>query len=100
MRKWKRHPNRITMSADRQAPARLARLAVLWGLIGAAGLVIADDAEAPDLEFLEYLGSWEESDEDWVLLAAQAEVKKESEEQEKEIDTAPNGEKLAELDDE
>jgi hypothetical protein len=88
------------MSADKRTSVRFARVAVLWGLMGTGGLVIADDAEAPDLEFLEYLGSWEESDEDWVLLAADAAVKKESEEQEEEVDTAPNGEKLAELDDE
>ena len=30
----------------------------------------ADDEEEPvtDMEFLEYLGSWEESDEEWQLL--------------------------------
>ena len=88
------------MSADRTTSGRIARFAVLWGMIGFCGLVIADEAEAPDLEFLEYLGSWEESDEDWVLLAADAETEKESEEKEQEVDTAPNGEKLAELDDE
>ena len=88
------------MSADKRATDRFARVAVLWGLIGVCGLVLADEAEAPDLEFLEYQGSWDESDEDWVLLAAETATGKESEEEEEEIDTAPNGEKLAELDDE
>ncbi len=88
------------MSADRRAADRVARVAVLWGLVGMSGLGLADDAEAPDLEFLEYLGSWESSDEDWVLLAADAAEKEAPEVQEEEIDTAPNGEKLAELDDE
>ena len=76
------------------------RVAVLWGLIGITGIVVADEAEAPDLEFLEYLGSWEESDEDWLLLAAEAVDKKESEETIDESEPAPNGEKLAELEDE
>ena len=88
------------MSADRPATSRFAGVAALWGLLGVGGIVVADEAEAPDLEFLEYLGSWEESDEDWVLLAAEAAEQKESEDREKQIDTAPNGEKLAELDDE
>ena len=77
---------------------RLIRLAVLWGLIGASGLVAAEDAEAPDLEFLEYLGSWEEAEEDWVLLAPEVNPEKDNNNDES-VD-APDGEKLAELDDE
>ncbi len=88
------------MSADSLKADKLIRVAVLWGLIGVTGIVVADEAEAPDLEFLEYLGSWEESDEDWLLLAAEAVDKKESEETIDESEPAPNGEKLAELDDE
>ena len=87
------------MSADGPARRRFAPAVVAWGLIGVTGIVYADDAEAPDLEFLEYLGSWEESDEDWVALAADASIVNESKEQE-EDDTAPNGEKLAELENE
>lgn len=53
--------------------ARHTMLALL-----AAGTVAADDAErdAPpvseeltDMEFLEYLGSWEESDADWLIFS-------------------------------
>lgn len=29
--------------------------------------VIAEDEDVPDLEFLEYLGSWQEQDEEWFL---------------------------------
>ena len=61
---------------------------------------VPDESEAPELDFLEYLGSWEESDEDWVVLAPDAAVNEESDEEKEEVDTAPNGEKLAELDDE
>ena len=27
--------------------------------------------EAPDMEFLEYLGSWETSDDEWILFAGE-----------------------------
>jgi hypothetical protein len=77
---------------------RLVRLVVLWGLTGACGLVTAEDTESPDLEFLEYLGSWEEAEEDWILLAP--EVSPEKDKNNDESVDAPDGEKLAELDDE
>lgn len=60
------------MSGDRRQSDPAFRVPVLWGLIGCAGLVVADDAVAPDIAFLEYLGSWEESDEDWVLFTEMA----------------------------
>ena len=34
--------------------------------LGAAAM--AEDEPLPDAEFLEYLGMWEETDEDWLLL--------------------------------
>lgn len=52
------------MSADR---LRL-QWAVVLGLIAGAGAAAAADDALPDLDFLEYLGSWEESDEDWLLF--------------------------------
>lgn len=73
-------------------------VAVLWGLLGCNGVVLADD-EQPDMEFLEYLGSWEESDEDWLLFdtrngeAALADEKRR-------IDPAPGGKESTESDDE
>lgn len=76
------------------------KVAVVWGLIGCCGLVIADDATAPDLEFLEYLGSWEESDEDWLMLAAEVERENESQDKDEQSDSTPGGKKMAELDDE
>lgn len=47
------------MSAER------ALLLVCGLCMGAAAQ--AGDDEMPDLAFLEYLGSWEESDEEWLL---------------------------------
>ena len=60
------------MSVDKRPSERAFRVPVLWGLIGCAGLVVADDETPPDIAFLEYLGSWEESDEDWVLFTEMA----------------------------
>ena len=57
----------MATSADKWQPDYLLSVAVLWGLFGCSGVVAADD-EQPDMEFLEYLGSWEESDEDWLLF--------------------------------
>lgn len=48
------------------------KIAVLCGLVGCSALAAAADEELPDLEFLEYLGSWEESDEEWLLFDAEA----------------------------
>ena len=61
--------NRRIMSADKRQPEIAFKVAVLWGLFGCSGVVVADDEAMPAMEFLEYLGSWEESDEDWVLLS-------------------------------
>ena len=90
------------MSADRQRRDWLIRLAVVWGLMICGGVSQADDEEAPDLDFLEYLGSWEETDETWLILSADMEDTEASDNKDKDDgnDPAPNGEKLAELDDE
>ena len=57
---------KMRMSADR-SPLRLT-VAVACGLFISAGVTAAEDEEMPDMDFLEYLGSWEESDEDWLIL--------------------------------
>ncbi len=54
------------MSADK--PDYTLVVTVLWGLFGYASVAVAEN-EQPDMEFLEYLGSWEESDEDWLLFS-------------------------------
>jgi hypothetical protein len=70
MQTFLRNPK--TLSADKRQPEVAFKVAVLWGLLGCSAIVAADDEVMPDIEFLEYLGSWEESDEDWVLLAVEA----------------------------
>ena len=75
------------MSADRKV-----WLTVL--LLGTAGAVMADD-EQPDMDFLEYLGRWEESDEEWLIFADANEAKNGER-----SDPEPEGEESTENDDE
>jgi len=87
-----------TLSVEKRQPELAFKVAVLWGLFGCSGIVAADDNVMPDMEFLEYLGSWEESDEDWVLLAAEAAAQVASED--KRTDPASKEEESVETDDE
>jgi hypothetical protein len=69
--------------------------ALLVLAFGAAGTVLAAEAEEPEMEFVEYLGLWEESDEEWLMVDHQMTV-----ESEERIDTVPEGEESREDDDE
>lgn len=81
------------MSA-RRCQREVMRVAVVCGFIACSCTVQAADDEQPDMEFLEYLGSWEESDEDWLLLNdALNEVAKDK----KRSDPVPEGEESTEL---
>jgi hypothetical protein len=42
-------------------------LGAALGLVGAARA--ADEPPAPELDFIEYLGSWQAEDEEWVIEA-------------------------------
>jgi len=44
------------------------KAALLGSLMMGCSLVLAADDEVPDAEFLEYLGFWEESDEEWLIF--------------------------------
>jgi len=61
----------------------------------ANGWLLAAEEEVPDIEFLEYLGMWEESDEDWLLLNETVVA-----ENEERNDPAPQGEESTENEDE
>jgi len=52
------------MSADRCSARRTAA----GILIGLGAMAAAAQDEPPDMEFLEYLGSWEQGDADWLLF--------------------------------
>ena len=69
--------------------------ALLVLAFGAAGTVLAAEAEEPEMEFVEYLGLWEESDEEWLMVEHQMTV-----ESEERIDPVPEGEESREDDDE
>lgn len=69
--------------------------AVISSLLLGCSLVLAADDEAPDAEFLEYLGLWEESDADWLIFdeVVTADTEERS-------DPAPEGEESTEKTDE
>jgi hypothetical protein len=73
----------------------MLRKTLFWLMCGVASTVLAADAEEPDMEFLEYLGLWEESDEEWVMIDRQLSL-----ETDERIDPAPQGEESTENDDE
>lgn len=67
-------------------------------LLGICGAALAADSDFPEADFLEYLGSWEESDEEWELFDIDEEqVAQDADER---IDPAPEGEESTENDDE
>lgn len=41
---------------------------LLCGLCAGTAALAEEQEQAPDAEFIEYLGLWEETDEDWLLL--------------------------------
>ncbi len=48
--------------------ARRHRLLLPGLLLGVCSVVLAADDEPPEMDFVEYLGMWEESDEVWLVL--------------------------------
>jgi hypothetical protein len=79
--------------------AQLLRVVVACSLLGICGGVTAGDDELPDAAFLEYLGSWDESDEDWLLVSDVTRVREEIM-QDEGSDPAPKGEESMETEDE
>ncbi len=73
------------------------RLVIACLLLGTS-LALAADEELPDPEFLEYLGSWEESDEDWLIFSEP--VTAEVDKNRKRSEPAPEGEESTEKSDE
>ncbi len=62
-------------------------------------LVVAADEELPEIEFIEYLGLWEDSDVDWVLFSESFDADKRAKNEER-SDPAPEGKESTEKDDE
>jgi len=66
-------------------------------LLSLSGIAVAETQEddSPDMEFLEYLGMWEESDEDWLLIEEEVVA-----ENDKRSDPVSEGEESVETEDE
>ncbi len=79
----------MAMSVDQRLGA------LVFGLLLYAGETLAAEEEAPDIELLEYLGMWEESDEDWLILNEAVAA-----DNEERIDPVPQGEESMEKEDE
>ncbi len=62
-------------------------------------LMVAADEELPEIEFIEYLGLWEDSDEDWVLFSDSFNADNRAKNEQR-SDPAPEGEESTEKDDE
>ena len=72
---------------------------MLGSLLVSCSLVLAADDEVPDAEFLEYLGLWEESDEDWLLFDEPITADADADDR-KRSDPVPQGEESTETKDE
>jgi len=81
-----------TLARSRYSEAAIG-IAVIGGLFVCPVPAMAADDGQPDMEFLEYLGSWEESDEDWLVLSDA--VQELASEQEK-TDPVPDGDESVE----
>lgn len=68
---------------------------VISALLLGCSVVLAADEEVPDPEFLEYLGMWDESDEDWVIFDEPVTA-----DREERSDPEPEGEESTEKTDE
>ena len=79
----------------KQAAMSARHTALASALVLSCGLLLAEELEQPDAEFLEYLGLWEESDADWLIF--EDTVVAETDER---SDPAPDGEESAETEDE
>jgi hypothetical protein len=47
----------------------VAAAAALCGLSGSTGAAAQESEAPPDIDFLEYLGSWQADDEEWLVIA-------------------------------
>ena len=75
-----------------------ALVPLLCGICLGTAAVAGEEEPAPDVEFLEYLGMWEGTDEDWLLLDDTRTA--EMQELEERSEPAPEGEDSPEKTDE
>ena len=72
------------------------RRACLGSLLMLCGVAAVAEEEMPEIEFLEYLGYWEDTDEDWTMFITPTEARNETD---KRSDPAPEGKESTETDD-
>ena len=72
-----------------------SRRILVGALLLGSSVALAADEELPDVEFLEYLGSWDESDEEWLIFDEPVTA-----DTEKRSDPVPEGEESTETEDE
>ena len=75
--------------------AMSARQTLIGSMLLICSFMVAADEELPDMEFIEYLGLWEDSDEDWLIFSEPL-----SAENDERSDPAPEGKESMEKDDE
>jgi hypothetical protein len=80
------------MSADRTLAL------VACGLCFGTATLAADE-QVPEADFLEYLGMWQESDEDWMLLE-DMQASESTTDNDERSDPVPDGEESTETNDE
>ena len=79
----------------------LARRLLGAFLLCICSVVVVADEELPEIEFLEYLGLWEESDEDWVMFSDTAKAENIAEKRDQQrSEPAPEGKESMEKPDE
>jgi len=82
----------VMMSADRTIA--LVACGLCLGTVS-----MAADEQEPEADFLEYLGMWQESDEDWMLLA-DLQATEQTTDNDERSDPVPEGKESTETNDE
>lgn len=90
--------SRVAMLASKSKVRAWCKATLLWSVLGFSSALLAADSELPEMEFLEYLGLWEESDEDWILLSVDTGTQIAAEDARTESE--PEGDESAEKEDE
>ena len=88
----------VAMLAEKLQLHATFKVILLWTWMGLSGALLAADTDLPEMDFLEYLGLWEESDEDWVWISEEMNTQVAAEDTR--TDDTPEGEESAEKEDE
>jgi hypothetical protein len=73
------------------------RRILIGSVLITCSLAVAADEEQPEIEFIEYLGLWEDAEEDWTMFSDPIEARNDNDEQ---SDPVPEGKESTETKDE